>query len=344
MVILYGQCGRNARDAARQYAVRFPAGPHPTTVTIRNVVRRLRETGCFNGRPRSGRPGHFGQHVQPEDVVAYVLDNPRCSTRGVSSACGLSSSRVCDILHQAGAHPYHAIPMQTLLPGDAARRFDWCNFVMNTLHIQPNFLSNILWTDESKFTRCGMFNRHNDHYWGIQNPSWGPAVRHQKRWSVNVWCGIWRNRLVGPVFYEGTLTGRRYLELLESILPDFEDDLPLVDLRSLWFQHDGAPAHRPAAVQRLLTDTFGQRIIGYGGSVEWPPRSPDLTPLDFFLWGYLKDQVYQTEATNPQDLRRRINDACTSVTPEMLLRVQQETLSRIQTCIVADGGHIEHIK
>ncbi|GBN79338.1 hypothetical protein AVEN_226514-1 [Araneus ventricosus] len=59
-------------------------------------------------------------------------------------------------------------------------------------------------------------------------------------------------------------------------------------------------------------------IIGYGGFQEWPPRSPDLTPMDFFLIGYLKQQVYATPPPTLQDLQRRITDACANLTPAML--------------------------
>ncbi|GBL76778.1 hypothetical protein AVEN_53448-1 [Araneus ventricosus] len=46
-----------------------------------------------------------------------------------------------------------------------------------------------------------------------------------------------------------------------------------------------------SSVQQYIWDTFQQQVIGYGGCVEWPPRSPDLNPLDFFLWGYIKQRV-----------------------------------------------------
>ncbi|GBN62021.1 hypothetical protein AVEN_64186-1 [Araneus ventricosus] len=83
-------------------------------------------------------------------------------------------------------------------------------------------------------------------------------------------------------------------------------------------------------------------IIGYGGCVEWPPRSPDLNPLDFFLWGYIKQRVYATPPPTLQELRSRITDACASVSPAMLYNVLREVQSRVQMCIVAEGNHFEH--
>lgn len=344
MVLIYGECQRNATHAAREYAVRFPAGPHPSAVTIANVVRRLRETGSTSSRPRSGRPVSAGMRVTAESILAYALAHPHSSTRDISMACGLTRGRVWQILHGQHAHPYRVTLQQALLPRDNERRFDWCNWALINVEGNSDFLSNIVWSDEALFQRTGLLNRHNAHYWAMENPSWGLSTRHQVRWSINVWCGIWKDRLLGPVFYEGTLNGQRYLQLLQDIIPDFVDDIPLSALRSLWFQHDGAPAHQTAGVRSFLKDCFGQQIIGYGGSVEWPPRSPDLTPLDFFLWGYIKDQVYATPHTSLLDLRRRITDACNSVTPSMLRNVHAELLSRIQMCIVSNGELFEHTR
>lgn len=163
------------------------------------------------------------------------------------------------------------------------------------------------------------------------------------RWSVNVWCGIWRSTLIGPFFFDGCLKARSYTEILSGPLTDVLDDtISLRDLSRMWFQHDGAPAHKSAQPCTFLAQTFGPRIIGYGGQQEWPPRSPDLTPLDFFLWGFLKSKVYERESTSQADLVNRIMMACRSVTPTMLRKLQPEVLKRFQYCISAEGRHFEH--
>ncbi|GFV37134.1 putative LOC100569746 [Trichonephila clavipes] len=63
------------------------------------------------------------------------------------------------------------------------------------------------------------------------------------------------------------------------------------DVQELWFQQDGATCHTARATIDLLKDTFGDRLISHFGPVNWPPRSCDLTPLDYFLWGYVKSLV-----------------------------------------------------
>ncbi|GFV09043.1 uncharacterized protein TNCV_2738091 [Trichonephila clavipes] len=70
------------------------------------------------------------------------------------------------------------------------------------------------------------------------------------------------------------------------------------DVQELWFQQDGAKCPTARATIDLLKYTFGDRLISRFGPVNWPPRSCDLTPLDY-LWGYVKSLVY---ADKPQTL------------------------------------------
>ena len=63
-----------------------------------------------------------------------------------------------------------------------------------------------------------------------------------------------------------------------------------------FFQQDGAPAHYGLIVRNWLDSKLPGRWIGRRGPIEWPARSTDLTPLDFYIWGYLKQKVYQKKS------------------------------------------------
>ena len=78
-------------------------------------------------------------------------------------------------------------------------------------------------------------------------------------------------------------------------------------MNRLWRIQDGALCHRAIAVRHLLTDVFNNGIIALNHAIEWPPRSPDLTPCDFFLWGHLKSKVYSTSPANTEDLKEGIS-------------------------------------
>jgi len=62
---------------------------------------------------------------------------------------------------------------------------------------------------------------------------------------------------------------------------------------NVWFQQDGATAQTSRRSLSLLREMFPGHVISLRGDIRWPPRSPDLTPCDFYLWGYLKAKVYE---------------------------------------------------
>ena len=74
---------------------------------------------------------------------------------------------------------------------------------------------------------------------------------------------------------------------------------------------------------------FGDAWIGRGGPTAWPARSPDITPRDFFLWGYVKDRVYKTPVNDMDHLKEKIREAVRSVTPVMLRNTYRELHARL---------------
>ncbi|GBN75140.1 hypothetical protein AVEN_15164-1 [Araneus ventricosus] len=78
---------------------------------------------------------------------------------------------------------------------------------------------------------------------------------------------------------------------------------------------------------------------GYAGVLS--PLSPDITPLDFYLWGYVKQHVYSGRINDINHLKQRITDVIRSVTPDVLTRVWEELDYRLDVCRATNGAHIE---
>ncbi|GBN01928.1 hypothetical protein AVEN_113798-1 [Araneus ventricosus] len=107
------------------------------------------------------------------------------------------------------------------------------------------------------------------------------------------------------------------------------------------FQQDGAPPHYGNIDREFLDATFSQRCIGRDAVMAWSPRSPDITPLDFYLWDYVKQHVYSERMNDINHLKQRITDVIHSVTPDVLTRVWEELDYRLDVCREANGTHIE---
>ena len=73
---------------------------------------------------------------------------------------------------------------------------------------------------------------------------------------------------------------------------------------------------------------------------EWPPRSPDLSICDFFLWGYLKEKVFRSRPHNLEELKMRIREEIAAIPLEMCRRAAENFRHRLQQCIATDGHHL----
>lgn len=111
----------------------------------------------------------------------------------------------------------------------------------------------------------------------------------------------------------------------------------------VYFQQDGAPAHYAVLVRQYLDLVFPNRWIGRLGTIAWPPRSPDLTLLDFFLWGFLKDRVFRTLPGTIQEMENRILANCLIPDADMFDRVRQSFEKRLFLCMHEEGKQFEYL-
>ncbi|PRD28951.1 UNVERIFIED_CONTAM: hypothetical protein NCL1_30891 [Trichonephila clavipes] len=111
----------------------------------------------------------------------------------------------------------------------------------------------------------------------------------------------------------------------------------------MWFQHDGVPAHFSADVRSALDTAYPGGWIGRGGTVNWPTRSPDLSCLDFLLWGYMKSLVYASPVDSDEALVARIAVVAGEIQemPKVSFNVRQSLRRQCETCIFADGCFFE---
>ena len=93
-----------------------------------------------------------------------------------------------------------------------------------------------------------------------------------------------------------------------------------------------------------LDETLPGRWIGRRDAVDFPPRSPDLTPLDFYLWGSINDDVYRMKPATLDDLRENIAMSCAAITLDTLQNLVLAAVLRFRQCLDADGGHFEHLQ
>ncbi|GFS62516.1 uncharacterized protein TNCV_1262951 [Trichonephila clavipes] len=89
----------------------------------------------------------------------------------------------------------------------------------------------------------------------------------------------------------------------------------------------------------------GRRWIGHGEPVHWLTRYSDLSSLDYFLWGHLKNLVYATPFDSDENLVARISEATARVReiPGIFDRVRQSLHRHCHACITTSGRNFEQL-
>lgn len=331
------------RDVQALFEEHFPDRPSPTKTTIwRNVKKYQTEGTSLNiNKGRSGRKRTRRTDENIELVRQHLQENHNVSCR----KNGLDMDRTTFhriVKHEIKFYPYKMHYRHELLPNDLHRRRNFCNWFLQ----KPiGFEDMLIIGDEAAFHLNGRVNNHNVRHYAPRNAA--PEFNFDvgvSREKVSVWMGLCGSGdVIGPIFFEGNLTGNAYLNILdEQIIPELRR-IHGNRMNRMWWIQDGAPCHRTIPVRNLLNDVFNTRIIAVNHEVEWPPRSPDLTPCDFFLWGYLKSKVYSTPPANAQELREKIfNEAqLLKEDPQVIKRVVGAMRKKLDLCLRRDGAHVE---
>lgn len=328
-----------------------------TAKTVLKTVAKFRRHHSVADAPRAGRPkrseDEVGEVEMAMNEIAAGTSDGQSSVRAISAITGIPRSSVHSIMRKdLQMFPYKIQMTQVLLPGDPPKRYEFCQDFLAQAQMDGNFLDSILFSDEAIISLNGHVNRQNFRIWSRENPH---RVRerplHPKQ--INMWMGFTSTFMIGPYFYgeydeEGELkpfnvNSQSYLRMItDYVVPALQQH---GFLGRAIIQQDGAPAHTAGIVREYLENQFGpERVISLGFPRIWPPRSPDLAPCDYYLWGHLKDLVYGT-LPQPQTMEELCNLAtrCSrQITQDQLRGAVNKLLFRAQKCLDNGGGHFEH--
>jgi hypothetical protein len=84
-----------------------------------------------------------------------------------------------------------------------------------------------------------------------------------------------------------------------------------------WFQQDSTSCHTARETTELLGEKFRGHVISHNGNQNWPPRLCDLTPCDFFLWGFVKSHIYASKPQTISELKAEIQHVIGEIEPQL---------------------------
>lgn len=323
-------------NSYRAAAETFPLVSQPTWQTVRDTVARFESTGSVLDTEHQRTPTvatDANLRRVEDDLIAHPTDSIRTREKRLA----IPHSTLARMIHSLGYRPYRPTLLVDLTEEHKRRRVEYCEWFLRMHRTDSSQVMDFWWSDECRFSLDRVVNTHNAVYYSTDNPHYSIPITHT-RGQVMCWCALSSRGIIGPYFFEDTVTAANYIEMLDSFM------LPrLVRFHphgGFLFQQDGASAHTAKVTRAWLNWKLPSMWIGCDGTVGWPPKSPDLTPPDFFLWGYLKSLVYEDDPSTVAALREAIGRAIGCITTEMLEKVAQNAVARATECVTRGGEFV----
>ncbi len=315
------------------WRAQFSRNNVPATSTIKNNVSKFQNTGSVLHIPRKTRIRTQKVEAAKNKLKIIIAKDPSLSIAKCSSNIGVSTettrSLLLDDLH---LKPYKQQECHDLERKDFKKRKE---FALWFLDLPKSASSYLICTDEAYFGLTEAVNKQNNRQWLESRPN-QVIARPLHDQKVLVWCAISAKKIYGPFFFENYVNQHNYLDMLKTFF--WPKHLKTAEYKKYYFQQDGAGPHKATMVQSWLKSKFGNRFIH---KKMWPPYSPDLTPCDFFLWGYLKSVVYNPLPKTLDDLKANIKREIEKINVEILKSTFENFEKRCHLVIAADGGLIE---
>jgi len=314
----------------------------PSAQAFRKTFAKFQREGtCHNlHKGNSGRLRAVRTQENYARFRASLEENGKRSSR--RNGLQISPTSFRRIAKEIKFHPYVLVSRQKLKDTDLPRRLEFCNWFLRKINDQADFLSRLVVSDEANFSLNSEVNTKNVVKYaefGQGHPEDHYVEFEQGAGQVMVWMGLTgEGQVLGPHFVQGRLNTAEYLRIIRYhvIQNDFRRQNIQRDL--MWWQQDGAPAHASKRALRCLRGQFPGRVISLRGDHPWPP----LTVCDFFLWGYLKHQIWnQDMLLQPKSLRElklAITNATNALDQNMIRRAFNGMLHRVNKCINVNGS------
>ena len=348
---------------------RFPfSGRSPAKKIVWKQVKKFHTKGTVHNLNK-GNSGRKKTVLTPQnlnlmrDMFHAEKDLParqsRSSIRRHNLPIQMSKSSFQRGAKLLGFHPYKLHYRHILKPADKVKRVTMCQQVLNKFASDPTWLDNVWMSDEAVFSLNGNVNSKNVVCYSEARsgrPENFTLENTKHADSVMPWaCLAGDGRKLDLKFFEpevvdgervsGTMNGERYYKLMRyRAIPQIKA-LNQGTLDNQTWQQDGARPHWTQNNLAYIQGQFGVNTLALGaarwGGGEWAPHSPDLSVLDFCIWGIMKHHVFKHPMpTTKQGLKDKITMVWDrEITPDLVKKAFGGFISRCRKVLDKNGGH-----
>uniref|UniRef100_A0A914E450 Transposase n=1 Tax=Acrobeloides nanus TaxID=290746 RepID=A0A914E450_9BILA len=334
-VLWYGICGDTNVVQNKFKAVYGYAGEKPEVPSANEIIgwyKNFRHMGFVDVQDAVIHEEATGEHGPIDEHHYSKIENVVSNVLNKLNTWFLDGPKIRTF------HPNH-MELITLDLEDIEERRKFAQDQLDHIHKWSPILKSMWFTGETKFYIDGRVEGNNLVYTANRKTddsvNWPHNVVRQYQPSqephITVWAAMNAGLIIGPYFFDGEISPESYKEILEK----FVHELLRVttSIEHPIFIHDDSKVHANADVTSYIEQQFPHHWIGTGSTyAAWPHHSSDLSPINFFLWGYIKSRVYKTRFNfgDLEELKQRILLAFKKITLDLLEESVEEYKTRLE--------------
>jgi histone-lysine N-methyltransferase SETMAR len=339
LLILYDfRSNLTATQSHQRITAAFP-GDHPSYSTVRYWFERFSH-GQLNidDCERTGRPTTAATAENIASVKQLVEDNPRITYEMIAGILGIGNSAIYSILHnslglqklESKFVPHHLTAEQK------ACRMKISQQLLDMFHSgSSNHTYDIITGDETILRQFQPHHKRQSAVWCYENELPEPQVSANE-WGPRIMVCVFFSKsghvATIPVMEHHTVTAEWYTKYaLSAVLQAW--DSKRQSRRDLRLHHDNAAAHTAKLTREYLAEK-GVTVLPH------PPYSPDLSPPDFFLFGYLKQRMRGKRFKSLDEVLLVLGQEIAEIGKETWHSAFNEWFRRLELCVNNHGDYV----
>jgi len=307
--------------------------------TIRRWQNLYKENGEIDLKKSAGRPKIVRTKSLIQKVKQRLVRKGRRSARQLAKSFGVSRESMRRIIREdLKLYAYRITTEPKLTDDQKKRRVSFAYWVRKELRKKDH--GKILFSDEKYFSIEGIFNRQNDRIYAVNrleaDKQGGTRQESKYPKRIMIWLGACQNGLTAPIIFKPgeTLSHKNYIEV---VLPHAKSEGERLLGDDFIFQQDNATPHTHKESLEWCEENFTQ----FFGKYRWPPNSPDLNVLDYYVWDAIGNHMQWNKVENYDSLIDEIKNGIHRVRKNDLFRSVDNWSHRIYSILNTKGAYIK---
>lgn len=339
-----------SKDIQNVVLLKLQAGKSPSeiskdlcNVVSERTVRNWKSMYLKTGKIDLKKPPGLVRTVRTKNIIKKVQKRfqrkARQSVRKMACQLGISRQSLGRIVKEdLGLYPYRITIQPKLTDAHKQARITFANWVRRSL--TKDSIRKILFSDEKYFTVDGIFNRQNDRVYAASRAAadecGGTYAKAKYPAQIMVWLGASYAGVTKPIIFKPSETLTQY-NYIDEVLPLALSEGKRLIGNKFIFQQDNARPHAARNSQAWCSQHFSDFI----DSKRWPPNSPDLNVLDYYVWNAIGQLMRWDKVQNYRTLQQEIKRAVPLVPTTELVSSIDSWSRRIFQVLKSKGTYIK---